>query len=108
MNLERSSKPVSRVLGPVRLFQLLSFVTSLHLLPASFNRKKPLYVLTGLLRVRLPPFGNTIFEATIPLSVTFIMSQFEGLTTKRHWHSISTIRYGLRIASLPVEMGISL
>jgi hypothetical protein len=23
-----------------------------------------------------PPFGNTIFEATIPLSVTFIMTQF--------------------------------
>ncbi len=79
LNLERSSKPVSRVPGPVQLFQLLSFVTSLHLLPASFNRKKPLYVLTGLLRVRLPPFGNTIFESTIPLSVTFIMSQFGRL-----------------------------
>ncbi len=33
-----------------------------------------------LVRVRLPPFGNTIFEATIPLPVTFIMSQFGGLT----------------------------
>ena len=81
MALGRSSKPISRVPGPV---QLLSFVTSLHLLPASFNRKKPLYVLTGLLRVRLPPFGNTIFEATMPLSVTFIMSQFADLTIERH------------------------
>jgi hypothetical protein len=30
--------------------------------------------------VMSPPFGNTIFEATIPLSVTFIMTQFGGLT----------------------------
>jgi hypothetical protein len=29
-----------------------------------------------LLLVMLPPFGNTIFEATIPFSVTIIMSQF--------------------------------
>ena len=34
-----------------------------------------------LVRVRLPPFGNTIFEATIPLSATFIMRQFGCLTT---------------------------
>jgi hypothetical protein len=30
--------------------------------------------------VMSPPFGNTIFEATIPLSVTFIMSQFATFT----------------------------
>ncbi len=33
-----------------------------------------------LLLVMLPPFGNTIFEATIPLSVTIIMSQFDLFT----------------------------
>ena len=95
MNLEGSSKPVSRVPGPVQLFQLLSFVTSLHLLPASFNRKKPLYVLTRLLRVRLPPFGNTIFEATIPLSATFIMSQFGRFTNGNFWAKIDTALAGV-------------
>ena len=30
-----------------------------------------------LRRVTLPPFGNTIIDATIPFSVTIIMSQFE-------------------------------
>jgi hypothetical protein len=29
-----------------------------------------------LRRVTLPPFGNTIIDATIPFSVTLIMSQF--------------------------------
>jgi len=30
--------------------------------------------------VMLPPFGNSFFEATIPFSVTKIISQFEYLT----------------------------
>ncbi len=33
-----------------------------------------------LLRVMLPPFGNTFSEATIPLSVTSIINQFGVLT----------------------------
>src|SRR3990172_1245359 len=33
-----------------------------------------------LRRVTFPPFGNTIFDATIPFSVTLIMSQCAGLT----------------------------
>jgi hypothetical protein len=32
-----------------------------------------------LRRVTSPPFGNTIYDATIPSSVTFIMSQFVRL-----------------------------
>jgi hypothetical protein len=32
-----------------------------------------------LRRVTSPPFGNTIYDATIPSSVTFIMSQFAAL-----------------------------
>jgi hypothetical protein len=33
-----------------------------------------------LLRVTSPSFGNTFFDATIPLSVTFILMQCEVLT----------------------------
>jgi len=32
--------------------------------------------------------GNTIFEATIPFSVTLIMSQFEGLTFMKAYYII--------------------
>ena len=37
-------------------------------------------VLVQYISDTLPPFGNTIIDATIPFSVTLIMSQFPPLT----------------------------
>ncbi len=48
-------------------------------LPHSMHRATSVYSLM-LVRVMLPPFGNSFSEATIPFSVTFIMSQFDLLT----------------------------
>jgi len=44
-----------------------------------------------------PPFGNTIFEATIPLSVTIIMSQFGLLTLKGEFDTIPLTYYDYKM-----------
>jgi hypothetical protein len=50
----------------------------------------------------LPPFfGNTIYEATVPLSVTLIMTQCEGLTEMEEG-------YRIWLEEFPPGMGRSL
>jgi hypothetical protein len=43
----------------------------------------------------LPPLGNILFEATIPLSVTLIMSQFEPLTVREKGFNIAPVDIGI-------------
>jgi len=63
-------------------WQPMTVVNSSKILPFSFfdartYRPRTASVYSRMLAlVMSPPLGNTISEATIPLSVTFIMSQF--------------------------------
>ena len=49
--------------------------------------------------------GNTFFEATIPLSVTIIMTQFEGLTEMVGRYRICQRQISSRVKLLTPEGG---